>query len=150
CTDDGGPTESSSSSSGLTSRLEPSGRRANNVPTSPPWLTGSSVAWSGPSGIDPTLHRTKMAPSSSAHTRSKTRRAAIRPHVSTAPLTTATAPGGLSRSQSLRDDRCLPTDPQHVVPRHDKLGRILHRLGSWGFPGCIGAAIGFYLADRGT
>ncbi|HLT39216.1 MAG TPA: hypothetical protein VK034_23190, partial [Enhygromyxa sp.] len=44
----------------------------------------------------------------------------------------------------------MSTDPQHVVPRHDKLGRILHRLGAWGFPGCVGAAIGFYLADRGT
>jgi hypothetical protein len=37
-----------------------------------------------------------------------------------------------------------------VDPRHAKLGLILHRLGVWVFPGCIGAALGFYLADRGT
>jgi hypothetical protein len=37
-----------------------------------------------------------------------------------------------------------------VDPRHAKLGRILHRIGAWGFPGCVGAAIGFYLADRGV
>lgn len=37
-----------------------------------------------------------------------------------------------------------------VDPRHDQLGRLLHRVGAWGFPGCVGAAIGFYLADRGT
>lgn len=26
----------------------------------------------------------------------------------------------------------------------------MHRAGAWGFPGCVGAAIGFFLADRGT
>ncbi len=40
--------------------------------------------------------------------------------------------------------------PSAIDPRHDKLGRLLHRIGSWSFPGCVGAAIGFYLADRGT
>ncbi|MFO7562329.1 MAG: YiiX/YebB-like N1pC/P60 family cysteine hydrolase [Enhygromyxa sp.] len=44
----------------------------------------------------------------------------------------------------------MATDAQLVDPRHDKLGRLLHRLGAWGFPGCVGAAIGFYLADHGT
>jgi hypothetical protein len=37
-----------------------------------------------------------------------------------------------------------------VDPRHAKLGKVLHRLGVWVFPGCIGATLGFYLADRGT
>jgi hypothetical protein len=41
-------------------------------------------------------------------------------------------------------------DPNHVDPRHAKLGAIFQRLGTWALPGCFGAALGFYLADRGT
>ena len=37
-----------------------------------------------------------------------------------------------------------------VDPRHAKIGVVVHRLGVWGFPACIGAAFGFYMADRGT
>jgi hypothetical protein len=46
----------------------------------------------------------------------------------------------------------LPADEQlaNVDPRHAKVGQLLHRIGAWGFPGCVGAAIGFYLADAGT
>jgi hypothetical protein len=41
-------------------------------------------------------------------------------------------------------------EAQSVDPRHAQLGTIVHRLGVWVFPGCIGAALGFYLADSGT
>lgn len=44
----------------------------------------------------------------------------------------------------------MSVDPHPIDPRHKKLGLILHRLGVWGFAGCVGAAFGFYLADRGT
>jgi hypothetical protein len=37
-----------------------------------------------------------------------------------------------------------------VDPRHAKIGVVLHRLGVWGVPACIGAVFGFYMADRGT
>lgn len=39
-------------------------------------------------------------------------------------------------------------EPHDVDPHHAKLGAIFHRLGSWVLPGCVGAALGFYLADR--
>lgn len=35
-------------------------------------------------------------------------------------------------------------------PRQRKIGRILHRLGSWTFPACVGAVVGFWIADRGV
>lgn len=31
-----------------------------------------------------------------------------------------------------------------------KAGVVIHRLGEWAFPACVGTAIGFYLADRGV
>lgn len=34
--------------------------------------------------------------------------------------------------------------------RRVRLGVILHTLGVWIWPGCIGAVLGYYLADRGT
>jgi len=37
-----------------------------------------------------------------------------------------------------------------IEPRQAAVGRVLHRLGTWGFPACVGAMLGFYLADRGT
>ncbi|KIG16374.1 hypothetical protein DB30_04541 [Enhygromyxa salina] len=37
-----------------------------------------------------------------------------------------------------------------VDPRHAKIGLVFHRLGVWGLPACVGAAFGFYMADRGT
>ena len=42
------------------------------------------------------------------------------------------------------------SDPETVDPQHAQAGLILHRLGTWVLPGCVGAALGFYLADRGT
>ncbi|NVB38961.1 protein tyrosine phosphatase [Pseudenhygromyxa sp. WMMC2535] len=36
-----------------------------------------------------------------------------------------------------------------IDPRQRKLGLVLHRLGVWIVPACLGAAIGFYLADQG-
>lgn len=37
-----------------------------------------------------------------------------------------------------------------VDERHRVFGFYLHRVGTWGFPACVGAAVGFYLADQGT
>ena len=44
----------------------------------------------------------------------------------------------------------MPHDEQlgNVDPRHAKIGLVLHRLGAWTFPGCVGAAVGYYLADQ--
>ncbi|PRQ04346.1 hypothetical protein ENSA5_08550 [Enhygromyxa salina] len=41
-------------------------------------------------------------------------------------------------------------EPDGVDPRHAKIGLVVHRVGVWTFPACVGAALGFYLADRGT
>jgi hypothetical protein len=40
--------------------------------------------------------------------------------------------------------------PSPEKPRRHKLGLVLHRLGVWTLPACFGAALGFYVADRGV
>ena len=37
-----------------------------------------------------------------------------------------------------------------VDPRWALVGKIVHRVGVWTFPACLGAVFGFYMADRGT
>ena len=43
-----------------------------------------------------------------------------------------------------------PQPSPDADPRQAKVGLVLHRLGVWTFPACVGATVGFYFADRGV